>query len=240
MHALWERLEASDICVAFCTGRHLESIQNFYAEARTERRAAVCICMVGTDIWERSDSAIAVEAGAEAGARVSGGYVLDEAWHRIISEDWDKQAVEAILAGIPEATMQDEQWQSRFKSSSFLETNAEARLREIERGLQERGLRAKVVYSAGRYLDLLPVRSGKGEAVKYVAERLGVAARDVITCGDTGNDLDMMRPELGFQSIAVGNAAPELRAFRGPNVYHAQAEHAAGMLEGLRHYGWLD
>ena len=105
--------------------------------------------------------------------------------------------------------------------------------------MEAAGLRAKVVYSAGQFLDLLPIRSGKGEAVRYVAAKEDVAAENVITCGDTGNDLDMMRPELGFRSIAVGNATPELKDFRPEHVFHARAEYAAGIREGLEVYGWI-
>lgn len=220
---LWDLLESRNVTLAFSTGRHLRSIESFYAEKGIPRRADVCVCMVGTDIHFRGN----------------GGYAIDPAWHEYIHVGWDKDAVEEILHSIPEARMQDEQWQSPFKSSYYLEENVEARLAELERRLHERGLHAKVVYSASKFLDLLPTKSGKGEAVRYVAEKLGVSPENVVSAGDTGNDLDMMRPELGFRSIAVGNAAPELKAFRAPQVYHAQAEYAAGILEGLREFGWL-
>jgi len=241
MFDLWERLEARGIRVAFSTGRHLRSIRDFYAEKHTPRRGEICVCMVGTDVWEQgaSEAATATGAAADISAQTDDGYVLDPEWHRIISKDWDKQAVEAILHDIPEAEMQDQQWQSDFKSSYYLEENAEARVQEIRQRLADRGLQAKVIYSAGRFLDLLPVKSGKGEAVRYVAQRLQLDPANVITCGDTGNDLDMMRPELGFRSIAVGNATPELKAFEAPHVYHARADYAAGIIEGLEHFGWL-
>ena len=223
MHALWEQLEARGVLVAFSTGRHLRSIESFYAEKNAQRRADICVCMVGTDIHFRE----------------GGEYVLDPGWHDRIHAGWDKAAVEQILQSIPEARMQDGQWQSPFKSSYYLEENVEPRLAEIDRRLHEQGLDAKVVYSAGQFLDLLPIRSGKGEAVRYVAQTLGVAPANVVTSGDTGNDLDMMRAELGFRSIAVGNAAPELKAFREPHVYHADADFAAGIREGLGELGWL-
>jgi sucrose phosphatase-like protein len=223
MNRLWELLETRGLLVAFSTGRHLRSIEDFYAEKNASRRANFCICMVGTDVYEYAD----------------GGYVLDRAWHEVISEDWDKQAVEDILRAIPEARMQDAQWQSRFKSSYYLEENVEPRLAEIHERLEQAGMRAKVVYSAGKFLDLLPIRSGKGEAVRFVADGHGIPAANVVTSGDTGNDLDMMRAELGFRGIAVGNAAPELKAFREPHVYHATAAYAAGIREGLEFYGWL-
>ncbi len=223
MFALWDALCEKGIMVAFSTGRHLESIRDFYAEKGAERRADACVCMVGTDIWLRED----------------GEYRLDEAWHERIAYRWDKASVEKILAEIPEAAMQEQQWQSRFKSSYFLEENADERLRQIHERLAAEGLEAKVVYSADRFLDLLPIRSGKGEAVKYLAKRLNLPPENVITCGDTGNDIDMMRPELGFRGIVVANARPELKALDGPHIYHAPAPYAAGIHAVLKEIGWL-
>lgn len=223
MFALWRSLREAGIVVAFSTGRHLESIRDFYAEKSVSDRADCCICMVGTDIYFRDN----------------GGYELDTDWHEHIGVAWDKAAVENILANIPEVRMQDAQWQSPFKSSYYLEENAEARLHEIHAALDRAGIEAKVIYSADRFLDLLPARSGKGGAVTHVARRLGIAPDSVITSGDTGNDLDMMRGELAFRCIAVGNAAPELRQHRGDHMYHADASYAAGIEEGLKYYGWL-
>ena len=219
MFRLWKELEDAGIVVAFSTGRHLASIEAFYAEHQTGRTADACLCMVGTEVYLRDRD----------------GYVLDEGWWDLIREGWDKAKIDRIMVSIPEASLQPAEWQSAFKSSYFREDRADVRLREIHQRLE-----AKVVYSADRFLDLLPIRSGKGGAVGYLAERLGVQPTNVVTSGDTGNDLDMMRPELGFHSIAVGNAAPELAAYRTPNVYHAAQAYAAGIREGLEFYGWLE
>ncbi len=223
MEGLWAALDSAGIVLAFSTGRHLPSIQAFYGAHHATRRAAACVCMVGTEVWLWRE----------------GRYERDDGWSRHISAAWDKAAVEAVLGGIPEARMQDTEWQSEFKSSYYLEENAAARLAEIEQRLEADGLHAKVVYSADRFLDLLPYRSGKGGAVAYTAGLLGIPAGEVITAGDTGNDLDMMRPDLGFRSIAVGNATEELQRLDEPHVYHAIAAYAAGIREGLEHYGWL-
>jgi len=223
MFGLWDDLAAAEIFVAFSTGRHLPSIEDFYAVHHATRRADACICMVGTELWWRVD----------------GDYERDEGWSRHISDAWDKDAVEAILNDIPDATMQAEEWQSEFKSSYYLEENVNASLEEIADQLDRRRLQAKIVYSAGRFLDLLPHFSGKGGAVAYLARSLGVSPGAVVTAGDTGNDIDMMRHDLGFRGIAVGNAAEELRRIREPQIYHATARHAAGIREGLVHYGWL-
>lgn len=224
MKALWRDLDELGVIVAFSTGRHLPAIEDFYAESGTDRRAATCITMVGTEVWHRND----------------GGYAIDEGWSDHIAAAWDRGEVDAIVSAIPGVERQPDEWQSPFKSSYFVDGVEPAVIDSIRAMLAERSLDAKVVYSAGRFLDLLPVRSGKGEAVRYVADVLGLAPGDVVTAGDTGNDLDMMRPELGFRSIAVGNATRELREYSVPNVYHAAGNHAAGIREGLEHYGWLE
>jgi sucrose-phosphate synthase len=224
MESLWRDLDDSGVFVAFSTGRHLPSIEDFYARVGTTRRAGACVTMVGTEIWHRD--------GDE--------YALDEEWSGIIEDRWDKDAVAEVVDAIPGAELQPAEWQSRFKSSYFLEDDAGAEVEELRRRLDERGLHAKVVYSAGRFLDLLPIRSGKGEAVRYLAASVGVDPRNVITAGDTGNDLDMMRPELGFRSIAVGNASDELAGHMATNLYHADGYHAIGIREGLEHFGWLE
>lgn len=223
MRKLYGEVRDQQITLAFSTGRHLRSIEDFYAERQFEGRADACICMVGTDIYLRRGEQ----------------YELVEDWHKHIAVGWSKAAVEEFLHDIPEARMQDAQWQSPFKSSYFLEENAAQRLAELKQRLAKADVAAKVVYSADKFLDLLPARSGKGEAVKFLAQLLDIDPANVVTAGDTGNDLDMMRPELGFRGIAVGNAAPELKEFQPEHVYHAERHFAGGIREGLQHFGWI-
>ena len=224
MTRLWADLEAAGILVVFATGRHLPSIDRFLADHEVARRADACVCMVGTEIWLPGD----------------GGYVLDDSWSEQISHGWDRNAVAATLADIAGVTPQPLEWQSPFKSSYYVEYDGDAVVTRVRRELGARGLQATVVYSARRYLDLLPHRAGKGSAVAWLAETLGIQPVDVITAGDTGNDLDMMRPELGFRCIAVGNASAELRDVRDAHLYHATAPYAAGIREGLEYHGWLE
>jgi sucrose-6F-phosphate phosphohydrolase len=221
MHELWRDLEAAGITLTFSTGRHIPSIEAFYENHRVARRATACVCMVGTEVWFLDGDH----------------YRQDPGWSDYISDAWDKDAVEVILHELSTVHIQDAEWQSPFKASYFLEDDAEAGLAHIKHRLKELDLRAKVVYSAGKFLDLLPYRSGKGGAVRYLAGKLG--ADEVVVAGDTGNDLDMMRAELGFDCIAVGNASEELAAVKEPQIYHASASYAAGIREGLEHYGWL-
>ncbi len=220
---LWADLDAAGIQVAFSTGRHLESILDFVEELGTPRRPVACVAMVGTEVWFRHGE----------------GFRRDQSYTDAIAGGWDIDRVSELVDRELDAELQPAEWQTEVKRSWFVAPGSAAAVDELARALEGHSLGVKLIHSGDRFLDALPARAGKGEAVRHVAERLGVEADNVVTSGDTGNDLDMMRPELGFRSIVVGNAAPELKAFEGAHVFHARAHFAAGIEEGLVHHGWL-
>lgn len=223
MFELWRDLQKQRISLVFSTGRHMESIGDFYREHDPVFPAHACVCMVGTEIWHLNE----------------GAYEKDEEWAAFLSRGWDRQAVEDITLSLPHVIPQPDEWQSPLKASYFVDEGGGEVATAVEERLREAGVSAKVVYSGDRFLDVLPAGSGKGEAVANVAASLGLAPGDVVTAGDSGNDLDMMRPELGFRSIAVGNSRPELLSVDLPNLYHAEAAFAAGVKEGLVRHGWI-
>ena len=60
----------------------------------------------------------------------------------------------------------------------------------------------------------------------------------VLACGDSANDRDMLC--LGGPAVAVANAHAELTESGLPaTVLRARASYADGVVEALRHYGWL-
>jgi sucrose-phosphate synthase len=60
-----------------------------------------------------------------------------------------------------------------------------------------------------------------------------------LVAGDSGNDAGML---LGRTlGVVVGNHSRELNRLRNrPRVYFAEAPHAAGILEGIRYYNFLE
>ncbi len=220
---LLAELAKRGIDLALASGRHLLSIQELYKTGQLSLPASACICMVGTEIYYLEGKS----------------YKLDASWNEIVRPGWNEEAIDSILSSKPDAVLQDETWLSPLKRSYFLEQNSNDVLAQIRNELSTRGIAAKIIFSANKYLDIIPEKAGKGEAAKHVARHMGVLPANVVTCGDTGNDLDMMRPELGFRSIVVGNATTELSAIEGHRIYHAKQHFAAGILEGLIQIGWL-
>ena len=220
MYELLKVIEDKDILLVFSTGRHLQSVMQFVHDKEIQI-ADACTCMVGTEVY----FARKVEL------------ILDNNWSRIISHGWEREKIARLLADIKELVWQDEEWQTEFKASYFLRENQPEVLQEINWRMQEAELKAHIIYSSDQFLDFLPPLSGKSEAVRYVADNLRVRKRNVIVCGDTGNDLDMFK--AGFKGIIVGNAHAELKSFEGDNAYHAVAPYAAGIIEGLRHFNFI-
>jgi Cof subfamily protein (haloacid dehalogenase superfamily) len=86
---------------------------------------------------------------------------------------------------------------------------------EQARSLEKLRARADVyVTSSDRNnLELVIPGVGKETALRFVAERLGLAMDQVMSIGDNLNDLGMIR-EAGF-GVAMGNALPEVKAEAG-------------------------
>jgi hydroxymethylpyrimidine pyrophosphatase-like HAD family hydrolase len=100
-------------------------------------------------------------------------------------------------------------------------------------------LNLDLVASAGIYLDVLPPGVNKGTTLRRVLRWLERGETDVVVAGDTLNDLALF--ETGLCGVVVGNceAALRERVAGREHLYFAAGEGAAGILEGLRHFGWL-
>jgi len=149
---------------------------------------------------------------------------------------WDGDRVRDVLADFPRLEPQDDEFQSDYKVSYFLYDADPSELELIRTTLLERSIRAELVYSSQRDLDVLPQGCNKGSAAEYVVHYLGFERSDVIVCGDSANDMAMF--EYDFAGIVVGNAHPELKALDGPSVYHSPHTYAKGVLDGIEY--WLE
>ncbi|MEB3332538.1 MAG: HAD family hydrolase [Synechococcaceae cyanobacterium] len=92
--------------------------------------------------------------------------------------------------------------------------------------------------SAGRYLDVLPLGVNKGSTLLNLLHWLELDHDRVVTAGDSLNDLAMF--QTGLQGVVVGNAEPQLLAAvqELPGIHLARAHGCAGIVEGLRQFGF--
>ncbi len=177
------------------------------------------------------------DLGAEIRYGESG--VADERWPHQIAYRWNRDAVLENLTGMPGLSLQPEEHQNRFKVSYFLDKNQSTTRLEIQRRLREAGLSAKVIVSARSLVDVIPVRSGKDVALRYLEHRWGIAPERIFYFGTYANDLAAVRGRN--LSTLAGDADRVLRQIRPrPRLHHAKAPGLAGLFEGLDHFAFLE
>ena len=209
--AAWRRA-APHWRMAFATGRSISEAR--FVAAR----------------WDLPEpDAIAASVGTEIYLPAPGGWRLDEGFAAHIAEEWDRAALLRALRRVPGLAPQDAIEFRRFKLSY---TGPAAAAEAARRILAAARLRARVVHSHGRLIDVLPIRAGKAAAMRRIADRLGAPARAVLAAGDSGNDLDMLR--AAPRAVVVANASAELAGLSPrPGLLRAAAAHADGVLEGI-------
>jgi sucrose-6F-phosphate phosphohydrolase len=150
-------------------------------------------------------------------------------------EPWYPETVRAALADFDELELQPAELLSRYKISYYVYDAAAELLERMAGALATAGLRAKLVYSSARDLDVLPAAADKGAAAAFLAEYWNLPHQRVLVAGDSGNDLAMF--QQGFRGIIVANAHGELAELDSPRVYKSHRPYADGVLDGLQY--WL-
>ena len=91
----------------------------------------------------------------------------------------------------------------------------------------------EIIYSANKFLDILPHGVNKGNSLKALINHLDQDPLEVMVAGDTLNDLSMF--QCGFKGVAVGNSENKLlESIQGiDGIFVAAADGAGGILEAL-------
>jgi len=164
-------------------------------------------------------------------------------WDQYLRERFSRERALEFLRDIEGSRIQSERYNTPLKVSYFLDEtpNPEEAAQRVRQRVAEVDNGYQVVWSSGKHLDILPAAAGKGKAIRFLIDFLELLPQQVITAGDSGNDRSMLEE---FQNgIIVGNAQPELQELKDQNhdssFYFAENFYAAGVEEGLRHFGVL-
>lgn len=157
-------------------------------------------------------------------------------WERGWRTHWDGGRVRSALAGFSQLTPQPAEFQARSKASYYVYDAPAELLEGIRVTLASKALSADLIYSSNRDLDIVPRGVNKGSAAMYLANRWRLPLSSVIVAGDSENDRSLFLPH--WRGIVVSNAHSELSTLCGSWVFSSKLPHAAGVLDGLRH--WLD
>jgi len=164
--------------------------------------------------------------------------IQDVTWKRHIQHQWEPDDVLHAMKNITGLRLQPRREQREFKISYFIDPEKAPTINGIIRHIRKQKLHVNVVYSHGTYLDILPVRASKGAALRYIADKWGIAVEHILVAGDSGNDEEMLSGEtLG---VVVGNHSPELEKLRNrERIHFATGEYAWGIIEGIEYYDFL-
>jgi sucrose-6-phosphatase len=210
--------------IVYATGRS----PVLYRELAAEKQLVVpdaLVLAVGTEIYLDSSN------------------VPDPAWAEILQVGWNRKKVIEITSEFAELKPQPDSEQRAFKVSFFLEkADSEKILQKIDTELQKCGLNIKLIYSSEIDLDIIPQNSDKGQAMKFLRQRWKFVAEQTVVCGDSGNDIALFATG-DERGVIVGNARPELLEWHNENPtenhYLAKNICSAGIIEGLKHFGFL-
>ena len=221
---LANHLEQYNSKLVYATGRSLY-LYRLLAEAKSLLPPDALITSVGTEMYFDENQ-----------------QEYDREWADILSQGWNREEIVEIASQFKQLQSQPKSEQNPFKISYYLaEAVAESTIPQLKSALGERGFEIKLIYSAGQDLDLLPRNGDKGLAVKFLREKWNIAADNTIVCGDSGNDVSMFKGQE--KGLIVANAKPELLQWyeehKNDNLYLAESICAGGILEGLKHFGFL-
>ncbi len=106
--------------------------------------------------------------------------------------------------------------------------------------MHQNELNANVIVSFGQFLDILPARASKGQALRYAALRLDIPFEHILVAGGSGADEDMIRGNA--MAVVVANRHEEelSELVDLERVFFSKRVHAGGLLDAIEHYGFLD
>ncbi len=165
-------------------------------------------------------------------------HVADVAWGRHIDHQWAPRRVKKILADITGLKPQLKQEQSSFKISYYIDPE-QVDLEEVITLLHQEEQSVHVQMAFGQYLDILPLRASKGQALRYVVDRKGINLEAVFVAGGSGADEDMMRGNTLAAVVANRHHEELSQLIDIDRIYFSEKSHARGILDALQHYDFF-
>ncbi len=236
-------LRDNDISVIYVTGRRKEQIISAMKKYDLPK-PIFCVANVGTEIFKYSE----------------GRLTHDKNWENELKKEWkekSRETIKNVLKNVEEIWPQEETTSNQFKQSYYADVKEDKKqiLDKIKDYLEKTSIPFEITYSidANRniaQIDVMPPTANKKNALSFVLKE--IKANDVIVSGDSGNDLAMLTGE--WKSVLVKNAKEEVKKEYFEKTEHKKSKryiadgketafngnYAAGILEAMVVYGWID
>ncbi|MCI5222646.1 MAG: HAD-IIB family hydrolase, partial [Candidatus Electrothrix sp. AR4] len=142
------------------------------------------------------------DVGTTVCYREQGQWRHDMNWNKQLGRDWqqiDSRGIAELLRDLPGLRIQEEDRQTRFKLSYYVEAGADkSRLAHtISSNLKQRKFRATQIWSHDEMaeqelLDILPKSADKYQALQFLRRQMEYSLSEMLFAGDSGNDLEVL------------------------------------------------
>jgi sucrose-phosphate synthase len=177
-----------------------------------------------------------VEAGAEI--RDAAATAPDQLWSEHIAQGWQRDQVQQALADLmPRLVLQPEGQQGPFKVSYTLQPPPDGVLEMVRQRLRQQRLEARAHLFHHWFLDVLPLRASKADAIRHLSLRWGLPLERMLVVASHADERELLNGRTLGVLLGQGVGRQELR--RSAQVFFASREQAWGVLEGLDHHRFL-
>lgn len=216
-----ERAHKKGVMVVLTTGRPFVGIQRYLMELNLVDEGQYCISYNGALVHRANDGECVAEITLgfddylyiEQLARDLGVHfqAFDKSFLYTPNKDISEFTIhEASLTGIPVRYRAVEEMDRATRFPKLMMIDKPDLLDSaIQRLPQQARDNYTILKSAPYYLEILDSRVNKGQGVKMLAEKLGLAREEVMAIGDQENDLAMI--EYAGTGVAMGNAIDSVK-----------------------------
>lgn len=213
----WLAAQKDEVVFGIASGRNRELTEEAFKKYDLPY-PDIIICSAGSEIYYTHN------------------FIPDKGWESHIDFKWKRKELMEALKSFPGIRLQEEEAQRRFKLSYYVSSSFNGdTLANLYKFLDDRKLRAKILITENKFLDLLPFRSGKGNAIRYLSYKWKAPLEQFITAGNSGNDKDMLTGKV--KGIVVANYSPEMEELKESRfVYFTKNRLSKGVMEGIHFY----
>ncbi len=209
----------SKLGFAIATGRHIDSTLNGLAQYDFPLPDLI-ISGVGAQIF------------------YGVGLIEDEGWAHYVRQQWNADKIIYLLEEFKEFNPRHiftSPGESRVSYYIDYDVKNDLLVEKIREILDQNGLAYHLIYSHGHYIDIIPYRASKGAAVDHVIARWNLDPEQVVTAGDSANDLEMFTRDI--KGIVVANYEEALAPLKGQeHLFFSPSPFTRGLIEGLHHF----
>tara|TARA_Y100001968_G_scaffold24074_1_gene18883 strand:- start:6802 stop:8931 length:2130 start_codon:yes stop_codon:yes gene_type:complete len=206
----------NSISLGIISGRSIKAARYKYEQLHLPQ-PWVWICRTGTEIYYEKE------------------IQQDLFWTASFNQEWDREKIqETLLEFKDHLDSQDQTQQSAFKISYLVKEPGEAILPMIRKRLRQKGQSAMPFLRCHWYLDVIPLRASRAEAIRYLSLRWGLPLERIFVVASEQGDSELIQGLLN--TVVPFEHDPSLEYLKNQQKVYFSTNSEDGLIKGLKHY----